>query len=307
MNVSVIIPVYNAAKYVEEAVCSILGQRFVEKVILVEDGSKDESLAVCRRLAYSEARILLVQHSGGENRGPGASRNVGAELCESDLVAFLDADDIGLPNKFHVPVNMLAENPSIDGVYEAVGAMCENAGAQERWDAFGGDELTTISKMLHPRELFYHLVMGKAGHFHLDGFVIRKKLFVEVGGFNELLRLHQDSDFCMKAAALGKLVSGRLNQPVALRRVHEGNRFVKVRDDAVESRLMQWRELYKWANDTKQGNWKKLIICYRLMNYLKAHYRRTGNLPAAVSCLVMGRLMRFVISARRGLLGASSF
>ena len=74
-SVSVITPVFRAAEYVEEAVRSALDQPETLDVILVEDGSGDSSLDVCRRLS-KEPRVHLLRHADGANRGPSASRNL---------------------------------------------------------------------------------------------------------------------------------------------------------------------------------------------------------------------------------------
>ena len=65
MNISVIIPVYNAAKFVEEAVESALAQPETSEVILVEDGSPDNSFEVCRALTEKYPKVTLMQHPGG--------------------------------------------------------------------------------------------------------------------------------------------------------------------------------------------------------------------------------------------------
>ena len=209
MKVSVIVPVYNAAEWLAAAVSSIVNQEYVHDVILCEDGSSDNSLAVCAVLAEANPKVTLVRHPDGKNHGAGASRNLGVLNAKCDLIAFLDADDVCLPNRFVPPVSVLRQNPFIDGVYEAIGTMYQNQQAKDKWDSLNWGELTTVRKILQPKELFYFLVMWEAGHFSLDGLLIRKALFLKVGGFDEPLRLGEDSIFCIKASALGVLVPGR--------------------------------------------------------------------------------------------------
>jgi len=308
MNVSIIIPVYNAAKFVGEAVSSIVNQEHVAEVLLVEDGSKDESLSVCSKLADANPKVALLMHPNGENLGAAATRNLGVYSSRSDLIAFLDADDIALPNRFEFPLKMLSENPSIDGVYEAIGTMFEDSGSKERWEALGfREQLTTVTKVLCPNELFYHLVMWKAGHFHLDGLVVRKSLFHKVGGFNNSLRLHQDSDLHMKLAAIGTLVPGRLTEPVAIRRIHSDNRYMKLRTDALQSQLLLWRALHDWAEESKQRRSRRLIVRYRLVRCLRSLCGEKKNYPLTVFYAGVARLMRLEISARLKLFGAGSF
>src|SRR5690554_4082261 len=99
-QVSVIIPVYNAANFVTQAVESAVVLGEVGEVIVVEDGSPDNALDICRELADKYSKVKLFQHPNGENRGPGASRNLGIMNASFDFISFLDADDWYLPNRF---------------------------------------------------------------------------------------------------------------------------------------------------------------------------------------------------------------
>ena len=75
MNISVIIPVYNAAAYIEKAVTSALLHNEVKEVVLVNDGSTDDSLAILQKLQQSDTRIKIYQHENNSNKGRSASRN----------------------------------------------------------------------------------------------------------------------------------------------------------------------------------------------------------------------------------------
>ncbi|MGD2175705.1 MAG: glycosyltransferase family 2 protein, partial [Candidatus Brocadiaceae bacterium] len=87
--VSVVVPVYNAQDYVEEAVRSAVRLPRVREVIVVEDGSTDHSLRVCRTLAAESEKVLLLRHPDGANRGPSASRNLGIGRASGTYVACL--------------------------------------------------------------------------------------------------------------------------------------------------------------------------------------------------------------------------
>ena len=94
-NISVIIPVYSAEKYLRQAVESVVAERHrgVKEIILVEDGSPDNSLKVAQELQNEFLEIIhLYQHPDGQNRGAGASRNLGIKKSAGDLICFLDAD-----------------------------------------------------------------------------------------------------------------------------------------------------------------------------------------------------------------------
>lgn len=89
--VSVIVPVYNAQKYLETCVGSILCQTYRNfELILIDDGSLDDSLAICRMLAESDERIRVYTQRNG---GPGAARNHGLRMAQGEYVMFVDSDD----------------------------------------------------------------------------------------------------------------------------------------------------------------------------------------------------------------------
>jgi glycosyltransferase involved in cell wall biosynthesis len=241
------------------------------------------------------------------NHGAGASRNLGVLNAKCDLIAFLDADDICLPNRFHLPVSVLSQNPHIDGVYEAIGTVFQNEQAKGKWDRLNWGKLTTMHKLLKPEELFYFLVMWEVGHFSLDGLLIKKELFSKIGGFDEPLKLGEDSNFCMKAAAVGVLIPGRLNEPVALRRVHDSNSIFRHRGDTLAHQLLGWRTLHEWARESKQPWGKRLIVRYQFWRVLARQFKRNRNFPIALLYYMTCKIMRFEISMRKKLFGPASF
>ncbi|MGA7307183.1 MAG: glycosyltransferase family A protein, partial [Rhodothermales bacterium] len=86
-RLSVIIPVYNAERYVAEAIRSVLDQDYVDlEIVVVDDGSTDGSASVAQQ--FKEIRLIRQ-----ENQGPGAGLNTGILNARGDLIAFLDADD----------------------------------------------------------------------------------------------------------------------------------------------------------------------------------------------------------------------
>ncbi|HED13224.1 MAG TPA: glycosyltransferase family 2 protein, partial [Gammaproteobacteria bacterium] len=100
MKISVVIPVYNAEKYVEYAVKSALQQKEAAEIILVEDNSPDHALKICEKLSNENSQVRLLRHSDGKNHGAGESRNLGIRSARHDYIAFLDADDYYLQNCF---------------------------------------------------------------------------------------------------------------------------------------------------------------------------------------------------------------
>ena len=90
-RVSVVVPVYNAENYIEKCVHSIIKQTYpIHEVILVDDGSKDNSLSLCLSLKKTDSRVVVIHQ---ENTGVSAARNTGIDAASGDLVYFVDSDD----------------------------------------------------------------------------------------------------------------------------------------------------------------------------------------------------------------------
>lgn len=114
-RVSVVIPVRDAERYLGEALGSVAAQtRPADEVVVVDDGSRDGSVAVAERFG---ARVLRTERPGS---GSAAARNRGIEAASGDLLAFLDADDLWEPDKLERQTRTLRERPDVDLVFGAV-------------------------------------------------------------------------------------------------------------------------------------------------------------------------------------------
>ena len=129
-QVSIIIPFLNAEQFLDEAIRSVLAQTHGDwELLLVDDGSTDGSSAIARRYADREsARVRCEQHAGHENRGQAASRNLGIAHARGEYLAFLDADDVWLPQKLEQQVAILNAHPEVSMVY----------GPSQRWYSWTG-------------------------------------------------------------------------------------------------------------------------------------------------------------------------
>ena len=104
-KISIIIPIYNAAQYLEKAIFSVLNQDHGNlELILIDDGSTDTSFHVCEKFAETDQRIIL-KHI--DNSGPGNARNVGINLCSGEFIFFLDADDYLTKNALSLAINAM--------------------------------------------------------------------------------------------------------------------------------------------------------------------------------------------------------
>lgn len=259
-----IIPVYNAAPYVRQAVESALAQSETGEVILIEDGSPDDALAMCQELADQYPQVRLFQHPNGENRGAGASRNMGMRAARFSWLAFLDADDYFLPNRFIADSRVIASHPECGGVYNAVEMHVENPEARERWDAAGKspNHIQAVTEEIPPEKLAEALLDGSAGYFHIDAFTLNKAVLAESGLMREDLRLHQDTEFILRTAMCASLLPASRNEPVARWRVHSQNRISAPRSQVrkLDDRLRMWEALYPWCAINGKESYQPTIM-----------------------------------------------
>ncbi len=266
MKISVIIPVYNAEKYVTNAVESALQFDEVFEVILVEDKSPDNALEVCKALAKKHEKVKLFQHPDQGNHGAGESRNVGMRNATGDFIAFLDADDFFLPNRFDAE-RELFKNPDVDGVYGAIGVHYWSEKAKEQYFNIYQDKLTTVYKKYPADDVFPGLIgmRGSFGLFSIDALTIRKSALGKMDALMKTdLKLHQDTDFLMRLAFYNNLYPGILDKAVAVRGVHESNRISQVDSGKVKpasTRVLLWNHLKNWAqNEPKMPDAELLHI-----------------------------------------------
>ncbi|MGD9583400.1 MAG: glycosyltransferase family 2 protein [Lysobacterales bacterium] len=114
--VSTVIPVYNRAAMLREAVASVLAQTWRPiEIVIVDDGSTDDTPAVAAALAATHPQIVRCLRQ--DNAGPGVARQLGLEASQGELVQFLDSDDLLLPEKFALQVKGLRADPEAGIAY----------------------------------------------------------------------------------------------------------------------------------------------------------------------------------------------
>lgn len=253
MRISVVIPVYNAEKYVSQAVDSALQLEDVYEIILIEDNSPDNALAVCRQLAEKHEKVKLYQHPDKKNHGASPSRNLGIEKSTGDFIAFLDADDYFLPNRFEAE-KKLFKNPEVESVYGALGVQYYSEKAKQQYYQLFGDRLTTVYKKYDPKDVFpgqLHM-LGSFGLFSIDTLTVRRESLIKKMKplFKPHLRLHEDTEFLFRLSYYLDLYPGILDEAIAIRGVHENNRITKVDLRVIDpafSRALLWNEVKLWS------------------------------------------------------------
>ncbi|SDS23356.1 Glycosyl transferase family 2 [Gillisia sp. Hel1_33_143] len=245
-KVSVIIPVFNTQLYIEKAILSALDQKEVAEVIVVDDGSTDDTSKILAKLENENSKIRTYKHSNGENRGRAFSRNLGIKMATSSFIAFLDADDYYLENRFQNDARLFAEDYGIDGVYNAIGVhFYRNASEEEKERLM----LTTINYKIKSNELFDKMSpKGDAGHFHGNGLTVKREIFKKVGYFDNRLKVAEDTHMWIKMSLKAKLIAGILDRPVSIRGVHDSNVFHLYSTILYKRNMaLMFNSLLKWA------------------------------------------------------------
>ncbi|NEW78268.1 MAG: glycosyltransferase family 2 protein [Gelidibacter sp.] len=242
-SVSVIIPAYNVEPFIETAIVSALIQPEVVEVIVVDDGSTDKTLPIIKALQLSDPRIKIYNHPNNCNKGRSATRNVGIQKANGNYIAFLDADDYYLENRFSNDKKIIEDGNNVDGVYNAVGFHFyrELSPLEE-----GTFKLNTVSQKIKPKALFDAVISSKYGYLHLNGLTVKKAVFDTIGFFNESLLVAEDSDIIYKMALKCSLESGSIAVPLAKRGIHDSNVFN--RDDLYRKyNIKLYESIISWS------------------------------------------------------------
>lgn len=197
--VSVVMPVFNAEKYLPSAVRSILRQDYPNiELIAINDGSSDRSEAVLAKFARDDPRLRVISR---ENRGVTATLNQGLALARGDLIARMDADDISYPRRLSLQVSRFQANPrlALCGCHYDTILFDHKISSSEPLDCVTQEELAMLSlfftMLLHPTVMFRRSVIGAEHLTYDDGYPFAEdfELFRRIAREHpvELLRTRQ--------------------------------------------------------------------------------------------------------------------
>jgi len=189
---SVVMPAYNAAETVGAALASVLAQtRRDFEVLVVDDGSADETLAAARRYE-DDARVRVLTRDHG---GPGAARNAAIEQARGAWISMLDSDDLWLPTYLAVVSEAIARQPEAVLLSTGHWALEQPPGLVRREPALDAP------MALDPRALFVRLLRGNI--FVNSSVTVRRSAVDEVGGCDVTLAAAVDYDLWLRIAAAG--------------------------------------------------------------------------------------------------------
>ncbi len=203
--ISVLMPVYNAERYVAEAVESILNQSFADfEFLILDDGSTDRSLKILQQYAAQDARIQLTSRP---NRGLVVTLNELLTQAKADLIARMDADDVALPDRFARQVEFLQAHPEVVCV----------GGAQD-WIDEAGRFLIHHAEVEQDAEIQPLILTGQIPINH-PSVLMRRAAVVQVGGYDASTYPAEDLDLWLRLGEVGALAN--LRETVLKYRQHE--------------------------------------------------------------------------------------
>ena len=200
VKVSVITPVYNAEKYISEAIESVLNQSYEDfEVIVIDDGSKDNTLSIIKK--YNRK----IRWKSQENKGQASAINEGIKMAKGEYVAYLDADDVCMPDRLEIQVKYLDERRNVGLVYSSFYQINSSGEIQRFIRAHPYDDFVLLQEDYIARSTVMH----------------RKKCLDEVGLFDESITGDDDWDMWIRVSE--KFGIGYVEKPLVKYRVHGEN------------------------------------------------------------------------------------
>lgn len=206
--VSTIIPVHNRAELLREAVASVLAQthRPIE-IVIVDDGSEDDTAAVADELARASEAPILVIHQ--RNAGPGVARQRGLDVARGRYIQFLDSDDLLLPGKFSAQVKALRLNPDCQ--------ICYGPSYEENHAIQPVRRRGPMRGTGQPRARLFPLLLVERW-WTTSSPLYRRDLIERIGPWQPWIN-EEDWEYDARAGGLGAPLAW-VSEPVSVRRIH---------------------------------------------------------------------------------------
>jgi glycosyltransferase involved in cell wall biosynthesis len=219
LNVSVIIPVFNAQKFLEKSILSVLSQAQTGEIILVDDGSTDESLSICHAWTKKEEKIKVFINDS-QFKGAGAARNLGLKNATCDFIAFLDADDYYLTNRFDNDEIIFDKFSKIEAICNTIIMVSDHQnalnylnGSYKNGQKIGFSKINSIVSIKD--------ILQRKG-VHLNGLTIKKSVIDKIGKFDVSLIQPEDVDFILRLIMETTVMSDD-GSPKACYVIHDNN------------------------------------------------------------------------------------
>lgn len=293
--ITVVTPFYNLGPYLSESIESVLSQSYRNwELVLVDDGSTDEGTAIALEYCKRHPRqIHYAEHPGHSNLGASASRNLGRRRGTGQYIAYLDGDDVWLPNKLERQVCLLQENPEAKLLL----------GATRYWHSWRTDPDDTQrdhtvyvgapqDRLFFPPELVHILYpLGHGVAPSINTALVASDLYDEIGGWeDEFRKAYEDQVFLTKLyLAAPVFISSevcdlyRQKRPMSsMQTEHVGSR-----KRMHKLHYLEWLEMYLCRQGLRHSaEWD------RLQEMLKPYRRPLSSRLERASVRVLNRLER---------------
>jgi glycosyltransferase involved in cell wall biosynthesis len=250
--ISVVIPTYNRAGPLVAALRSVLDQTYLNlEVVVVDDGSTDGTAEAVQALIEQRCRhggcCVRINCLRQPNCGQSKARNNGASMAKGDWVAFLDSDDIWLPQKLELQVRAIEQFKSSCGACFTDARLVDSLGMDETAFARTGADYRGLIGLASNA---VRTLANAFGRIWLQTLVVRRDLFNAIGGFDTTLHFAEDHDFLFRVSLETQFAY--VNQPLVVI-----DRTSRVFDPRAEPRLWdkpdfrlrsEQRRLEKWLN-----------------------------------------------------------
>ena len=208
-RVSIIIPAFNAASVIAETLVSVMNQTFTDfEVLIVDDGSNDNTVDVAKTFCVADARFQLITSN---HAGLSATRNIGIKQSRGEWIAFVDADDIWLPEKLARQMETVGERSEVDLSFTNY----------HFWDGTHVLRTRTFYEGMSAKNEILPRLIERCTYL-VSAVIVRADLFKRVGGFDVTLPCCEDWDLWLRMAESGMTVAG-IETPLVHYRRWPGN------------------------------------------------------------------------------------
>jgi len=237
---SVIMPVYNEEKYIKKAIESILNQTFKDfEFIIIDDGSTDRTKEILKK--YKDKRIKIITNR--KNEFVSRALNKGIKKAKGEYIIRIDGDDIALPNRLEKQINFLETHPEISVLGSAIFEI-NKKNSLKLMPVLTKDDQIKKGLGLRMFRIIYHPTV-----------IIRKKVLIDIGMYNEKLQYTQDKDLWLRLAAK-EYKFENLREPLLFKLEKKNSWFLKAR-----------------SGKRKKDREKVYFLNKNNINYLKQKYK----------------------------------
>lgn len=270
--VTIAIPFYNAEKYLLEAIRSVFAQTYTNwELILIDDGSIDNSLAIAR--AINDPRVRVI--SDGKNKKLAARLNEVSLLASFDYIIRMDADDLMLPNRLERQLEIIQNDKDLDILTTGVYSVSNDL----RIIGIRGIDFDSVS--------FEEILSRKVGITHAA--LIARKSWYQRNKYDESLSIAQDLDLWLRSSKSNDLKIKSISEPLYIYREEDNvskNKLIKAYRN---ERKMIRKYGNNWIGGKITKSYLKVIVVFimDLLGLMKFLQKKRGNMSISIKMLNM--------------------